>query len=240
MRTRARLSKKVAFFLLSRYNIAVQKAVSRGKSAGRNEMYPFLEDLDEYFCAQYAKTIAVLSIPGYVVPPEGWRADRYSTEEPLPENMRLSHQPNKRDLLARFKASYVDKDFSCSFRALTAGERWENLRAKRTLRHALVEYLKRHGEDAHSFFEKIGLNGEIWKGILAGKYYPAKKTLFAIAAAAGMSISECRELLSLCGERFSSEEVSDVVMCYLLNYRIFNPVMMQAAFDEYGVKNILL
>ncbi|MGN1234704.1 MAG: hypothetical protein ACI4U2_01825 [Christensenellaceae bacterium] len=201
--------------------------------------YPFLEDLDEYFCKTYDNSWRITTIPGYVVPAGLWKKpeakDGYA---PIAEELKLCYQPDRAALVERFCASYEDDGFSFSFKEIPWTDRVKNVFRKHTFRKLLVAYLKRYHIEASTFGERLALEPVVWERMCSGRYEPTKDTVFAIAVTAGMTLAECRDLLAVCGYEFSNGEVADVVVSYLLAYRISNPDMASAAMRRYGIRNV--
>lgn len=225
------MKKRLAFFLVRWYN--------------KNTMrFEFLNDLDEYFCEEYANYDRLCVLPGYRVPKmQDTRIDEYGrkTAYTLPANtMRLALQENKAELLQRVKEGYLDKSFSFTFRPLSLWRRFTNLFAKDSFLKALKTVANRHNLKAEEAFTALEMPEEAKKGILKGKFYPSKNLLLSMSLTSHFTEKETNFLLSVCGYEFEAEEVKDVVVYYLLLKGIYNPAMVQAALEEYGVKNLFI
>jgi hypothetical protein len=154
--------------------------------------------------------------------------------------MRLALQENKAELLKKVKEGYLDKSFSFTFRPLSLFRRFTNLFSKDTFLKVLKVIAGKHGLSAEQAFDSLNIPQEARKGILKGKFYPSKNLLISMALTAQFSEKETKILLAVCGYEFDFEEVKDTVVTYLLRKGIYNPVMVQAALDEYGVKNLFI
>ena len=206
--------------------------------------FEFLSDLDDYFCEQYANYDRLCVLPGYRVPKmQDTRIDEYGrkTAYTLPANtMRLALQENKADLLKRVKEGNLDKSFSFTFRPLSLWRRFMGVFEKVTFLKVLKSIAEKHGMTAEQAFSGVEMPEEAKKGILKGKFYPSKNLLLSIALTAHFTDKETDALVGVCGYELDFEEVKDVVVSYLLANGIYNFAMLQAAFNEYGVKNLFL
>ena len=206
--------------------------------------FEFLNDLDDYFCEQYANYDRLCVLPGYRVPKmQDTKIDEYGrkTAYTLPANtMRLALQENKTELLKKVKEGYLDKSFSFTFRPLSLWRRFMGLFEKVTFLKVLKQIAGRHGMTAEQAFSGLEIPEEAKKGILKGKFYPSKNLLLSMALASHFTSKETDALLAVCGYEMEFEEVKDVVISYLLANGIYNVAMVQAALEEYGVKNLFL
>lgn len=206
--------------------------------------FDFLNDLDEYFCETYANYDRLCVLPGYRMPKmQDTKIDEYGrkTAYTLPANtMRLALQENKEGLLKKVKEGYLDKTFSFTFRPISLFRRFTNLFAKDAFLKVLKEIAGKHGLSAEQAFSSLNIPQEAQKGILKGKFYPSKNLLISMALTAQFNEKETKVLLAVCGYEFDFEEVKDTVVSYLLIKEIYNPAMVQAALDEYGVKNLFI
>ena len=225
------IEKRLAFFLARWYNKTTMK-------------FDFLNDLDDYFCETYANYDRLCVLPGYRMPKmQDTRVDDYGRKiaYTLPANtMRLALQENKAELLKRVKDGYLDKSFSFTFRPISLWRRFTNLFSKVTFLKVFKEIAAKHGLSAGQVFAPLNVPEEAQKGILKGKFYPSKNLLISMALTAHFNEKETKVLLDICGYEFDFEEVKDVVVTYLLLKGIYNPAMVQAALDEYGVKNLFI
>ena len=206
--------------------------------------FDFLNDLDEYYCETYATYDRHCVLPGYRMPKmQDTKIDEYGrkTAYTLPANtMRLALQENKEGLLKKVKEGYLDKTFSFTFRPISLFRRFTNLFAKDAFLKVLKEIAGKHGLSAEQAFSSLNIPQEAQKGILKGKFYPSKNLLISMALTAQFNEKETKVLLAVCGYEFDFEEVKDTVVSYLLIKEIYNPAMVQAALDEYGVKNLFI
>ena len=86
--------------------------------------------------------------------------------------------------------------------------------------------------------EQLEIQTEIWKGICKGNYLPTKNLLFTIALTSHLTIDDLKVLLTLCDYEFDFALEKDVVVAYLLEQKVFNPLMQQSALAEYKIINL--
>ncbi len=206
--------------------------------------FDFLNDLDEYFCEKYANYDRLCVLPGYRVPKmQDTRIDEYGrkTAYTLPANtMRLALQENKEELLKRIKEGNLDKSFSFSFRPRSLWERVSTCFEKFTFLKVFRVIAEKHGYTVEGALSLLEMPEEAKKGILKGKFYPSKNLVFSIALACHLNEKETVLLLDVCGYELDFAEVKDVVLSYLIEREVYNATMVQAALDEYAVKNLFL
>lgn len=214
------------------------------KLAKRLKMLDFINDLDEYFCEKYANYDKISVLKGYRMPKmhdskilEDGRTYTYT----LPaETMRLSLQEKKTELLSELKKNVNDKTFSFSFRPLPLFARIRNTSSSKGFLKNFKKILEKHNLTPAEAGEELEIAPEIWSDVCKGKYLPSKNLIFSIALSAHLTSDETRELLWLCDYDFDFTTVKDVVVCYLLEQKVFNYVMQQRAFEEYKIRNLFL
>jgi len=191
-----------------------------------------IKDLDEYFCKKYANYSAITAIEGYQMPDRGTSSTQYNLEG---ERYKLCRQEQKASLLATFKQNYVDKDFSFAFMPVKARERLKDLRRKYTFKKILPVIFKKYSLDVKTFYERINVPQEVWKNIVKGKFYPSKNTILAVALTGGVSTEDARDLLAVCGFEIDCSSARDVVVRYMLDYKIFTPQIVKELLAEYKI-----
>ncbi|MBQ8374688.1 MAG: hypothetical protein IJX98_03810 [Clostridia bacterium] len=206
--------------------------------------FPFISDLDGYFCEVYANYDKLCILPGYRMPKmQDTRIDefgrKYSFTLPA-DTMNLAKQEKKDELLALLKQKMTDKTFSFTFRPVGFGASVRDFFSRHTFKKYLREVCARYNTQPISLGEYLEVDGDIWKKIVNGKYYPSKNMIFSIALAGHFNYQETKSLLAVCGYEFEYEEVKDVVISYLLFKSVFNPAMVQAALEEYKLSNLFL
>ena len=206
--------------------------------------FEFMSDLDEYFCEKYAHYDKLCTLPGYRMPKmQDSKTDEFGRTYAytLPaENMRLALQEKKTELLAKLKEQMTDKSFSFSFRPLGFFAMIRDTFSKNSFRKWKNVVFAKYGLTDEQAIDGITIDPKIWKKICKGKYYPTKNLLFSIALLQGFSLADTSDLLSVCGYRFDFTEVRDVVISYLLNKKITNASMRDAALEEYAVSNLFI
>lgn len=207
-------------------------------------MFDFIADLDAYFCEKYANYDKLCVLEGYRMPKmqtSEIREDGRTYAYTLPANtMRLALQENKEQLLATVKAQAFDKTFSFSFRPLGFFSRIKNAHSRygfvRWLNAVLIKYNLQPAEAG----EPLAVDSEIWKGICKGKYLPTKNVLLSLALTAHMSKEDTESLMLVCDYEWDYAIIKDVVVSYLLEQKVFNRDMVDAALNEYKVTNLFL
>ena len=205
-------------------------------------MFDFITDLDEYFCEKYAGYDKLTVLPGYKMPvmqatKTDERGNSFAYTLPA-DTMRLAAQENKAELLAALKEKMVDKTFSFSFSVMPFFTRVKNAFSKYGVAKNMKKILAKYGVQDSAVLKQVDIAPEIWKGIRGNKFLPSKNLLITLALTMQMSYEDAFALISLCDETFDFTIVKDVVVCYLLSRKVYNPAMVQAALDEYKVTNL--
>jgi hypothetical protein len=206
--------------------------------------YDFIADLDEYFCEKYANYDKLCVLNGYKMPlmqasevDEIGRTRAYT----LPANtMRLALQENKRDLLAQLKSKMTDVTFSFSFEPISFFASLKSKFSKYGFTKNFKRMLAKYGIDEKEAAENLDVDEEIWKNICRGKFQPSKNLIFSLALTAQFSFDDTEELLAYCYQEFDFTIVKDVVISYLLYNKVYSPVMIQEALEEYKVSNLFI
>ena len=206
--------------------------------------FEFINDLDEYFCENYANYDKLCILPNYKMPKmqaTERRADGRDYSYTLPANtMRLALQENKADILALVKKGICDKTFSFSFHPLGLFARMKNKHSRYGFVKWLQLILSRHNLSEKEAGEALAIDEEIWQGICKGKYLPTKNLLFSLALTAQLTMDETTNLLAVCGYEWDYAIEKDVVVSYILTNKIFNRNMMDCALQEYKVTNLFI
>ena len=207
-------------------------------------MYDFITDLDGYFCETYAHYDKLCILPGYVMPVmqrSEVREDGRTYAYTLPaDTMRLANQEKKADILVELKKRLTDVTFSFSFRPYGFFERVRNRCSKVAFCKTLKAMLAKYGISEQEAFDNLSISEEIWKGILKGKFEPTKNLLYSLALTAQFSYADTCALLTLCGYDIIFTDVKDVVISYLLQQKVYNRGMIDAALAEYKVTNLFI
>lgn len=205
-------------------------------------MFDFISDLDGYFCEKYANYDKLCILPGYHMPKmQDSKIDAFGRTRTytLPSNtMRLALQENKTELLSALKSKIQDKTFSFSFVPLSFFRRVSNRFAKdgflRTFRHVLSAY----NLSAADVGAELNVAPEIWNKIARGSFLPTKNLILTMAITSHFSFADTEALLLTAGYQWDFAEVKDVVVGYLLQEKVFNRAMVEAALAEYKVENL--
>lgn len=203
----------------------------------------FIADLDEYFAKNYCNYDIISALPSYKAVTVSMLLRNYNRvengEQSADERKKICSQPEKEQLLIEFKQKYTDTNFSYSFRLAPVRRRLAVFLRFRRCPEQLKKTVVSHGEDLSGFAAKLEIDPYIWKNILRGYYLPEKVLLFKIFLLLGCSGSESSELMNAFGYAFDNTDARDVVVRYLIDYRIFNEEMIAAAFDEYKLRRIV-
>lgn len=207
-------------------------------------MFDFIVDLDEYFCEKYANYDKLCILPGYVMPVmqrSEVREDGRTYAYTLPaDTMRLATQEKKTDLLAELKKRMTDTTFSFSFRPFGSFTRIRNRFSKFAFYKSLKAMLGKYGISGEEALKNLDVSEEIWQGILKGKFEPTKNLLYSLALTAQFSYDDTCALMMLCGYEFDFANVKDVVISYLLQQKVYNRSMIEAALSEYKIANLFI
>jgi hypothetical protein len=207
-------------------------------------MYDFIADLDGFFCETYANYDKLCVLPGYVMPlmqRSEVRADGRTYAYTLPaDTMRLAKQEKKDEILAELKMRLTDTTFSFSFRPVGKYERIKNLFSKFAFHKNLKQMLDKYGTSFAEAGESLDILEEVWKGIEKGKFEPTKNLIYSLALTAQFSYDDTCALMRLGGHQFNFADVKDVVICYLLQQKVYNRGMIDVALNEYKVGNLFI
>ena len=207
-------------------------------------MFDFIADLDEYFCEKYANYDKLCVLKGYRMPKmqdTKVGADGRTYAYTLPANtMRLALQENKAELLKTLKTRMVDKTFSFSFRTVGFFTRIRDAFSKYAAHKWLVATLTKNGVTVEEAGKALDIAPEIWRGIVKGKYLPTKNTLLSLALTAHIGEEDIKNLLLVNGYEWDFTLEKDVVICYLLQQKVFNREMIDSALKEYNIGNLFI
>ena len=207
-------------------------------------MFDFIQDLDGYFCEKYANYDKLCVLPGYRMPKmqtSEVREDGRTYAYTLPANtMRLAKQENKDALLKELKGRLSDKTFSFSFRTLGIFSRIKNIFSKYAPYKWLKVILDKCGTNATEAGELLSVDKEIWSGICTGKYLPTKNLILSLALTSQLGIEYTKDLLALCDYELDFTYEKDVVVAYLLEQKVYNRTMIDAALAEYKISNLFI
>lgn len=183
----------------------------------------------------YSNYTAISAIEGYDMP----ERESASTEYALSgDKYKLSRQKNGAELLSKMKEKYVDRDFAFTFRAAKFVERIKDVKRRYTFKKILPAIFKKYSLDEKEFYKHIGVSRYAWRGITSGRFYPEKGTVFAVGIAGGMSHSDVRDMLAVCGFEFDYTCVRDVVVSYIFDYKVFSSDLVKEILAEYKITSL--
>lgn len=204
----------------------------------------FIHDLNEYFSKKYTNYDLISSMPSYeaiTISMVLKNRNRIEEGEYAANEMRkIAYQPNADKVLAEIKERYVDNNFTFSVRVAPFKMRVKALFGGKDLPGKLMaKMIGNYGEDPAALWQKVGVSEEVWAKTLRGYYLPEKVLLFKVFLLLGVSQEDSFALMKLCGAYYNFEDARDVVVRYLMDYRIFNRDMIDRAFDEFHIRRIL-
>ena len=173
----------------------------------------FIRALDEYFCAHYSDYVRLSAIEGYVMPDVLYVADDGNI----------------------FKAGLADTSFTFSFYFRSLRDKLHDLREKNTFAKLLPKVLAHVSETAESAGKLLEIDPQFWNLLVKGKVYPEKNTVLALALVCRLQLTDVQNLLIVSGFTFRDDDVRDVVVRYLIEQQIFNPVMRDRCLAEYKI-----
>ena len=198
----------------------------------------FIKSLDEYFCAQYSDYVKLSALEGYVAPDVVTVGADGNIQRKSSEVMRLCHQKNCEELLARLKEGLIDTEYSFNFSVPSLKERTRDRSRKYTFAKLLPDALARAHETVESAGEKLNIAPKYWQKIVKGNLYPEKNTVIALALVTAMKQADMNNLFNVMGFSFQKESVRDVVCEYLLKNGIFNEEMRDRCLNEYKITTL--
>lgn len=204
----------------------------------------FIHDLNEYFSKKYINYDLISSMPSYesvTISMVLKNRNRIEEGEYAANEMRkIAFQPDPDKVLSELKERYVDNNFTFSVRVAPLRVRIKALFGSKDLPGPLLaKLIRNYGEDPETFWKKVGVSQEMWKKTLRGYYVPEKVLLFKVFLLLGVSLEDSLALMKLSGAYYNYEDARDVVVRYLIDYRIYNRDMIDKAFDEFHIRRIL-
>lgn len=204
----------------------------------------FIKDLDEYFAKKFSDFDLIGSLPSYesvTVSMILKNKNRIEEGEYAANEMRkIAYQPNVEAVLAECKEKYVDNTFTFSVHAAPFKVRFPAFFGKKSdAAKTILRLAASYGEDAEKLGERLHESEKIWEGVLKGYFIPEKLLVYRITLLLGLSREDNAALMRDCGCHYDFSDARDVVMRYLVDYRVYNPEMAARAFDEYHIRRIL-
>ena len=204
----------------------------------------FIHDLDEFFAKKYSDFDLIASMPSYesvTISMILKNKNRIEEGEYAANEMRkISYQPDPAKVLAELKERYVDNAFTFSVRIAPFKKRMAAFfGSKNTVGKLIARLVKNYGEAPETLADKLGVSEEVWNGVLKGKYIPEKPLIYKLTLMLGVSHDDNIRLMRECGCAYDYSDARDVVVRYLVDYRIYNRGMIEKAFDEYRLRRLL-
>ena len=207
-------------------------------------MFPFLSDLDEFFCETFANYDKLCGLDGYKPPVmQATKTDEFgrTVSYTLPMNeMALSKQEKKETLLVALKEKICDVEFSFPVCHLGFFAQIGQAFSKKSFRRAWRKFCEGKRLKQEDVLAQINVSKSTYLEIIKGRALPCKSLVYSFALAFGASVEETLQLLSACDYGFDFTKEREVVVYYLLHQRVYNREMMNAALKEYKVRNLYL
>lgn len=201
-------------------------------------------DLNEYFAKKYENYDLIASVKSYQSVTMSMilkNRNRIEQGELASNEMRkIYYQPQAEDVLAEVKEKYVDNNFSFSVRVAPVKLRLKALFQPKAIPAVVFRHvIDKNGFSSSEFYKEINYSEETWKGVIRGKYLPEKNLIYKIALTVGASLDDVNEMLASIGVAFDFSDARDVVIRFLLDYRIYNAEMVKNAFQEFKIAPLL-
>ena len=204
----------------------------------------FLQDLNEYFSKKYANFDLISTLPSYesvTISMVLKNKNRIEEGEVATNEIRkIYYQPQSEKVLAELKERYVDNNFTYSVRISSAKVRFKCFFGIRAVHgKAIEQVVRKYGEDPSAMAAKLGIDEETWRKTLRGWYVPEKVLLYKLGLLLALRKEDMDALMQLCDAYYDFADARDVVVKYLMDYRVFNREFIDAAFDEFHIRRII-
>lgn len=202
-----------------------------------------IRDLDEYFAKKYENYDLIAGVKSYESVTMAMilkNQNRIEQGETASNEMRKIYcQPDAEAVLKEVKEKYVDNNFSFSVKVIPFKLRVRYFFNKSEApRYAIIKIIEKNGRKADEIYKELGVEKEVWDKVLKGKYQPEKKLVYKLAIALRASLDDVNTLFEYLGAFFDYSDARDVVMRFILDYRIYNPEMVQTLLDEYKISSL--
>ncbi len=206
-------------------------------------MVDFIADLDDYFCKTYASYDKICTLQGYQMPKRQTSEVRngktyaYTLSQEL---LKLDRQENKAEMLAQLKEKLSDKTFSFTFYTVSVWQKIKYRKFYKEARQTLALMLERYQVTETEVQNLLNVDSEIWKKIVKGRFIPSKNLLLSLFMAAHFNVDDAETLLNAFDCAFDYALAKDVVVRYLLEQKVYNEQLRDAALAEYKVRHLFL
>lgn len=202
-----------------------------------------IRDLDEYFAKKYENYDLIASVKSYesvtmsMILKNQNRIEQGEVESN--EMRKIYFQPKAEAVLREVKEKYVDNNFSFSVKVIPFRARVRFFfRKSEAPRSAIVKIIEKNGHKADEIYQELGVEKEVWKKVLKGKYQPEKNLVYKMAIVLRASLDDVNTLFDYLEMYFDYSDARDVVMRFILDYRIYNPEMVQTLLSEYKIASL--
>ena len=206
-------------------------------------MLDFIADLDDYFCKTYESYDQICTLQGYKMPKrqtsEVRNGKTYAYTLPQ-ELLKLDRQENKEKMLVELKEKLSDKTFSFTFYTVGIWQKWKYRKFYKEAKQTFAALLQKYQVTDEEVQKLLDIDLVIWKNIVKGKFMPSKNLLLSLCMAAHFSITDTETLLDAFDCAFDYALAKDVVVRYLLEQKVYNEQLRNAALAEYKVCHLFL
>lgn len=203
----------------------------------------FIKDLDDFFAKKFSDFDMISAMPSYesiTVAMILKNKNRIEEGEYAANEMRkIAYQPDPAKVLAEIKERYVDASFTFSFRVAPFKVRLSAFFGGSATGKYIAKLIQNYGEDPKLLWQKLGLAEKDWKAVLRGYFIPEKSLIYKITLLLGISREDNFKLMQECGCYYDFADARDVVVRYLVDYRVYNREMIDRAFEEYKLRKLL-
>jgi len=112
-----------------------------------------------------------------------------------------------------------------------------NEKSEETFAVKLMHHIDKKGVADAEIYKKAGLDRRHFSKIRCDKYYrPKKTTVIALCIALELNLNETEKMLQLAGYSFSNSDISDLVVKFFIERKIYDLTAVNEALDYYGQK----
>lgn len=206
-------------------------------------MLDFISDLDDYFSKTYASYDQICTLQGYKMPKRqtsevrGGKTYAYTLPQDL---LKLDHQENKEKMLVELKEKLSDKTFSFTFYTVSVWQKLKYHNFYKEAKKTFALFLQKYQVTEEEVQNLLEIDLEIWRKIVKGKFMPSKNLLLSLCMAVHFSVTDAETLLEAFDCAFDYALAKDVVVKYLLEQKVYNEELRNAALAEYKVRHLFL
>jgi hypothetical protein len=107
---------------------------------------------------------------------------------------------------------------------------------KPTLQQVLFSYIEKSGLRDPDVYNRAGIDRNHFSKIRSPQYQPKKSTVIALALALELNEDDTDDLLNAAGYSLSSSDISDLIIQFCLEKKIYNIYDVNEALEHFGQK----